>query len=207
MKKILLVLLTLSSSVQANVIGTFGPIYKIAEPDLYEWIVKERLPEMQRNGEIERIQTEMKHNAQKAIDAPRGITLPLADAYSRRELVLDNTVPNDIKNHKGETIIAKGTRVKYEDVLPESSKTLIFIDGDDDNQMCYAINEAKTNVFTKIVLVNGKLTELMREHDRYFYFDQQQFLINKFGIKRLPSKVHREKSSLIIEEVSIETAS
>lgn len=207
MKKILLVLLTLSSSLQANVIGTFGPIYKILETDLYEWIVNERLPEMQRNGEIERIQTEMKHNAQKAIDEPKGISLPLADTYSRRELVLDNTVPADIKNHKGEVIIAKGTRVKYEDVLPESSKTLIFVDGDDDSQMRYAINEAKSNLFTKIVLVNGKLTELMQEHNRYFYFDQHQLLINKFGIKRIPSKVHREKSSLIIEEIAIEAAS
>lgn len=203
MKKILLVWLLLSGSVMAANLGIYGPTYKVKEVDALDWIVNQRLPELEKNGEIDKMNAKLQKTSQYRIENPKGAKLPKATKKSRRTQSLIYTLPRDIKDAFNRILFKKGTIVKPEDVLPDSGKTLIFIDGEDLAQVNFALLELKKNKLVKIVLVAGHPLELMRTHRINIYFDQHQKLIDRFDINALPAKVYRQKSELIIEEMLI----
>ncbi len=203
MRKILLVWLLLSGSVMAKNLGIYGPTYKIAEMDAFDWIVNQRLPELERNGEIDKMNAKLREKSQDRIENPKGIRLPKATKNSHKTQSLVYTLPRDVKDAANRVLFKKGTTVRPEDVLPDSNKTLLFIDGEDLAQVNFALLELKKNNFLKIVLVNGYPLELMRKCGVNIYFDQHQKLIDRFEINALPAKVYRRKSSLIIEEMVI----
>lgn len=198
-----MVWLLLSSSCYAKDLGVYGPAFNILERDAYEWLINERLNDMSVKDRIKEIEDEMTKMARHRIENPIGAKLPKVKAYSKREITLNNELPIDIKDAKGKVIFKRGTSVKFEDVVPESKMTLIFIDGDDEVQVRFALNELNINKFTKIVLVAGRPINLMRDLNINLYFDQGQALVNKFNIYGVPSRIHREKSNLIIEELVI----
>lgn len=201
MKKILLVWLLLCGSANAKDLGIFGPTYNILEADGYEWIVNQRLPELEQSGEIDKMHKKLQDKSRLRVENPNGVHLPLATKVKVKRQSLIYTLTSDVLDAKGRMLFNKGKTVNPADILPESNKTLLFIDGSFINQVKFAIKEHKQNNFLKIVLVTGKPLELMREHGLTFYFDQHQRLIDRFQIKTLPAKVYREKSDLIIEEV------
>ena len=201
MKKILLVLLTLCGSASAQNLGIFGPTYKIAEVDAFEWIVNVRLPELQQSGEIDNMHKKLQDKSKFKVENPKGTHLPAATKVKVRRQSLIYTLTRDVFDAKGRMLFNKGKTANPADILPESKKVLLFIDGSSLNQVKFAIQEHKQNNFLKIVLVTGKPLELMREHGLTFYFDQHQRLIDRFQIKALPAKVYRQKSELVIEEV------
>ena len=203
MKKILLVWLLLCGNAYTKDLGIYGPTYKIGEIDAFDWIVNQRLPELERNGAIDKMNTKLQKQAQLVIENPRGATLPQAGKPSRKTQSLIYTLQRDVKDASGRILFKKGTSVGPADVLPESNKTLLFIDGDFERQVNFALNELAKNKLTKIVLVKGAPLELMRTLKVNVYFDQHQRLINKFAITNLPAKVYRQKNELIIEEVVI----
>lgn len=203
MRKILLVSLLLCGSLQAKDLGVFGPTYKISEDDAFEWIVNQRLPELERTGEIDKMNDKLAQKSRERIENPRGVHLPQAKVARKRLLSLVYTLPRDVLDAKGRVLFKKGASSKPEDILPESKKTLLFIDGNSKSQVDYALAEASANKFIKIVLVAGHPLELMRNTNIAIYFDQEQRLITRFDIQALPTKVYRQKSDLIIEEVVI----
>ena len=203
MKKILVVWLMLCGSAGATNLGIYGPTYKILETDAFDWIVNQRLPDLERNGEVAKMNTKLQRQAQTTIENPRGAQLPQATRSARKTQSLVYTLPRDVKDASGRILFKKGTTASPADILPESSKTLIFIDGGNSAQVDYALQECKKNKFAKIVLVAGKPLELMRRLKFNIYFDQDQRLINRFEITALPAKVYRQKSDLVIEEVAI----
>ena len=203
MKKTLLVWLLLSGSVMAKNLGIYGPTYKIAEMDVFDWIVNQRLPELENNGEIDKMNAKLQKRAQHRIENPKGPKLPKATKNSRKTQSLVYTLPRDIKDAAGRVLFKNGTTVRPEDILPDSNKTLLFIDGEDLAQVNFAFLELKKNRLIKIVLVVGHPLELMRKCGVNIYFDQHQKLIDRFDINALPAKVYRRKSELIIEEMII----
>lgn len=203
MRVIFMVWLILSSSAFAKNLGVFGPAYNILERDAYEWLVNNRLKDVAVVGKIKQLESEMSNTARARIENPKGAKLPNATKYYRREIGLENTLPVDIKDASGKTLFKKGSAVKFEDVVPESKMTLLFIDGDNYSQVRFACSELNANGHVKIVLVSGRPLKLMRDLKVNFYFDQGQALINKFGIRRLPVRIHREKSRLVVEEMAI----
>lgn len=201
MKKILLVWLILCGSAHSKNLGILGPTYLIKEVDAYEWIVNQRLPELEQSGEIDKMHKKLQDKARLRVENPRGAHLPLATKVRVRRQSLIYTLTRDVFDAKGHMLFSKGTAANPADILPESKKMLLFIDGSSISQVKYAIDEHRQNNFLKIVLVAGKPLELMREHGLTFYFDQHQRLIDRFQIKALPAKVYRQKSELVIEEV------
>ena len=203
MKIILLVWLILCGSAQARDLGIFGPTYLIAEVDAYEWIVNQRLPELERAGELDAMNAKLAQNSRNRIENPNGVHLPQVKVAGKRLQSLIYTLPADIKDAKGRVLFKKGKTVNPADILPESNKTLIFIDGNIKSQVDYALKCAAANKFIKIVLVAGRPLELMRNSNIAIYFDQEQRLIKRFKVTALPTKVYRQKSDLVIEEVLI----
>lgn len=203
MVKILLVWLILCGNCVAQNLGVFGPTYLIAEVDAFEWIVQQKLPELERNGEIDKMNAKLQQQSQFRVENPVGATLPQATAPHLKYQSLIYTLSRDIKDAKGRVLFKKGASVNPSQVLPESNKTLLFIDGNNKAQVDFAVEQLANNSFIKIVLVAGRPLELMRKHKVNIYFDQHQRLVERFEITKLPAKVYRQKSNLVIEEVVI----
>ena len=171
--------------------------------DAFEWIIHNRLPELDRKGEIEKMNKKLQKQSQFRIENPSGIVLPQAITSSLKYQSLIYTLSRDVLDAKGRVLFKKGTSVNPANMLPESCKTLLFIDGNKEAQVTFAFKEIKKNNFIKIVLVSGRPLELMRKHNINIYFDQHHRLVDRFEITALPTKVYRKKSQLVIEEVVI----
>jgi conjugal transfer pilus assembly protein TraW len=108
------------------------------------------------------------------------------------------TVDTDIKDDKGRTVIARGTRVNPLDTVPLRSP-LVFLNGDDKAQIDWALARfGKTPA--KFILVSGAPLELMKGHQRRFYFDQGGKLSSHFAIRAVPAVVEQQGRQLLITE-------
>ena len=87
----------------------------------------------------------------------------------------------------------KGTRINpLEHIALRES--LIFIDGDDEEQVSYALSLSDAN----IILVKGSPLKLQRKHKRWIYFDQAGVMTTKLGITEVPALVEQDRLKLRI---------
>lgn len=217
MKRKLLLSLGLAASVFAPVshaeLPTLGKTYEIQEQSLLD-VIMNRLKEKQANGEMEQLQKEMVERSKKNIERPRGISLPSTQNANIRFFDPTITVNNDIQLEDGRVLHPAGTKINPLDIRP-FTKRFIFIDGDNEQQVEYAVSEHKKSGYRdKIILVRGSFGDLTRKHKIRFYFDQQmqtgqrgrRTLVQEFGVQNLPTLVYQEKFEdrhLIIEEVML----
>jgi hypothetical protein len=68
----------LCGSAGAANLGIYGPTYKILETDAFDWIVNQRLPMLEANGAIDKMNTRLQQRGQSTIENPRGAVLPQA---------------------------------------------------------------------------------------------------------------------------------
>lgn len=205
MKKILLVLVILCGKAQAIDLGVFGPVYPIQEQDMLEWIYSKRLPELEQSGEIAKMQHLLQEKARKNIARPKGIVLPKTTKHTIRKKSLIVKVAEDLYDADHNLLIARNTKVYPFQNLPESTKTLLFIDGDSSEQVAFAVGEYQKNAQTNIVLTQGKPIELSNKKRVPIYFDQAQVLIDHFKITSVPTKIYRTGHLLYIEEIVLPT--
>ena len=186
--------------------GTQGTVFEIEEVDMVD-MIKNKLAAMQASGELAQKQEEMKKAAESRIMRPKPVDL-IIHAVEERTFEYDPTiiVEEDIKDHKGRLIKAKGTRVNPLEVGSAYSiiKPLLFIDGDSKEQVQWALDYMKnTDDKAIVVLVNGSPVELMKKHKRRFYFDQGGSLTSKLGIKQVPAEARHVGSVLQIKELIV----
>jgi conjugal transfer pilus assembly protein TraW len=177
-----------------------GPTYKIDEENPATWLVEKQLPKLEANGEMERLEKMMQQKAKHSIENPKGVNLPHTISHKVQSRSLLKRLGKDIKDADGQVIITKGTINNPYQYLPESPKTMLFIDGSSEPQVRYAIKERKKNRLLKVVFTQGKPLEKMRTHHVPFYFDQHQRLVGELNITHVPAKVYRQSTQLIIEE-------
>src|SRR3546814_14185738 len=65
---------------------------------------------------------------------------------------------------------------------------LVFIDGDDRDQLNWALRRFDDQS-AKLIMVKGAPLDAMTQHQRRFYFDQGGFLVGRFGIHAVPAIV------------------
>src|SRR3546814_21118869 len=82
-----------------------------------------------------------------------------------------------------------------------SSDLLLFLDGDDQDQLTWAL---KQDANAKLILVKGAPLELMTARQRRFYFDQGGKLTERFGIRSVPARVRTQGRVLEIRELKSE---
>lgn len=201
-----LVALAMGGSTQASTgadgeLGVIGPVYPIKEQDFLEYI-KQRLAAMQASGELRRLQEREAAIARKRIERPRpvpGITRTLKP----RVFHVDPTVTLDhaVSDAKGLILYMPGTKVNPFDYLA-MSKHLLFIDGDDMDQVAWAAAmDKRYGGHVKTVLVAGSPVGLMQRWKRRVYFDQHGVLTGKFHIRHVPAIVSQDKKQLRVAEV------
>jgi len=206
MKKTLLVLLLLlfsSKAVVAKDYGIQGATYQITEKDFLKDI-QEKLQAAQKDGKLAKFQNDLKTQMVTSVNSPKGVE-GITKASTNREWFFDPSVskPTDLADQTGKVFYRAGTKVNPLDYI-SMTQALIFIDGDDETQVKWALKQYKQlKSKAKIILIRGKIIDLMRVKKVRLYFDQGGNLINKFSIKAVPAVVEQEGKMLKVREVAL----
>ena len=193
--------LVLASPAQAVDYGVFGALFAVEEPSVLDTILG-RLSEMEANGELAQMQKDMQDKARARIARPIPVPgLRKADVYRSYNVDLSITLDRDLADHRGVVFARAGTRVNPLD-HSRFQQRLVFIDGDDPDQVAFAVALAREEP-VKLILVNGAPLELTEAHQMLFYFDQGGVIAARFGLTVVPSVVSRADPVMRVEEIPV----
>jgi len=182
-------------------LGVIGPVYKIREQDFLEYI-RNKLTVMQRSGELRRLQQQELEQARKRIERPAPVP-GMTRTVKPHVFYIDPSlsVEHAIRDAEGRIIAMPGTKVNPFDYLT-MSKHLLFIDGDDADQVKWAVAmDKRYGGHVKTILVSGSPIELMKRWKRRVYFDQHGILSQRLHIRHVPAIVSQDKKRLRVAEV------
>lgn len=196
--------LTISNNALAKDLGIRGQTYKIVEEDPVVQIER-KLSTMERSGGLEEHKQILKERTKEKLSRPtrvKGISQATEDRVFYHDPTI--TLKEDIKDHEGNIIHKAGKTINLLDTVPMRIG-LLFIDGDDRDQVRYAIDQdKKTPGAFNITLINGSPITLEKEYNIPIYFDQMGILSQKFGITKVPSIVSQEGNKIKIQEIKLE---
>ncbi len=208
---LLLTLVLLSPSLHAKSMGVAGAIFPIGEIDMLLWI-EQRLQRFEANGQMDIMKNDMKQAVKKQVERPTqvlglGTTTEPATFYINPTLRLGK----DVMDAQGRLLFAKGMEINPFDSTTwpngeypafEFSKTLIFIDGDDEKQLAWA-KQYRTNKPIKWILTNGSINKSALALNSRVYFDQKGTLTRALKLKNTPSVVMQVGTQWQIQEVDV----
>ena len=180
----------------AKNLGVRGQVWEIRETDLLTYL-KGKASAFEESGKLAKWQDDAKARARPYVETPNPVT-GITRATVERSRLFDPsiTVRKDILDHEGRVIAQAGTTINPLDYLPLSSD-LLFIDGNDADQVAWALGIKTKN---KIILTSGPVANLMRHHKRPLYFDQKGLITDRFGITTVPATVTQEGRALRVRE-------
>jgi conjugal transfer pilus assembly protein TraW len=188
-----------SPPLAARDLGNYGEIFPVTEPDFLATLTN-RLKAMQANGGLARMEKEMQDKTRSYANRPRASkTYPCASEARSFTVDLSITVAHDLSDQNGTVFASAGTVVNPL-AYSHFDKKIVFIDGDDPEQVAWATAEGD-ELNSLIVMVQGAPLELMRKHGRRFWFDQDGIMAAKFQIAKLPSRVTRADPFMRVEEI------
>lgn len=199
MKKALFCFFALSSPLPAKDHGVHGATVAITERSLLE-VIQTKLQHLSATGQLETLQKDIqKKVSEKAQNPTRAKGIHKTTTPRRSYFDPTLTVDHDLKDHRGNLIHPKGTRINPLETL-SWGEPLVFLDGEDESQVTWVL---KHHPKAKFVLISGKPLELSKQHQKRFYFDQGGALIKKFKIQQVPARVSQDGKRLLIEEIEI----
>jgi conjugal transfer pilus assembly protein TraW len=182
--------------------GIRGATFVIKERSLLE-VIYERLAKAQDDGKIAQLQENFAQKVKQKISKPLP-PLGIVNTQEAREFFFEPSYlqTQDVKDHKERIIVKAGTSINPLNHLAWG-EAMLFIDGDDQAQVQWALKHLNDEGSAKIVLVKGSPLELNDQYDRWFYFDQAGVLTSKLGIKQVPSIVTQDGLRLKIQEIKL----
>jgi len=191
--------------------GVAGAIFTIGEVDMLQWI-ESRLTRFEENGELEIMKKDMTAAVKKKVERPTPVQ-GLGTTTSPSLFYVDPTLRlgKDIHDGQGKLLFAKGTEVNPFDsstwpngIYPpfEFSKTLVFIDADDERQLAWA-KQYKPEKPIKWILTNGSPNDVATTLATRIYFDQNGHLTGSLKLKNTPSVVNQVGTQWQIQEVDV----
>lgn len=175
----------------AKNLGSIGSTWEIQEKDLLS-LIDERLREQFDGKSEDEIKAEVQKRVEENVLRPPHTNLPRAREDSEREFDPSFTLERDLSDHNGKVFAHKGQVINPFDLIP-FDRTLIFIDGDDETQVQWLERFQADTAIRKVILVKGHIRDINNRLDEWVYFDQNANLINRFGIKALPTVVDEMK--------------
>ena len=177
--------------------GVYGELFEIEEKDLLEHVTL-RLKDLEGNGELKGIQEGIQKRIVKNIEEPRDID-GIIKTKEARIFEFDPTieVTENLKDQKGRIFAKKGDKYNALNYITYS-KTLLFIDGNDEEQIEWAKLKLLKHKNVKIILVKGKPLKLQERLKRPIYFDQYGIITKRMGIKQAPARVWQEEGKKVL---------
>lgn len=175
--------------------GVQGATYPVSEESLLQHITHQlaQLPD----SVLYQKQLEVQARVKQSIVAPTPVA-GVQKATTYRTVTYDPSITliQDLKDHHGRIIAAKGSR--YNPLAQLHLKdTLVIFDGTDPEQVTWAVGQGE---HTKWILTAGRPFDLMKAYDRTVYFDQGGALCRQLNIKAVPVQVRQHGTVLHIEE-------
>lgn len=188
---------------EAKDYGQAAQTFPVIEPDLLSTI-ESRLRRAEASGELARTNEMFAKRVEAKVRRPDPVA-GLTPARAARSWDFDPsvTMERDIRDQKGNLIAAAGQRINPLDFV-SIRQDLVFIDGDDPEQMAWA-TARYTDIKAKIILVKGSPVEQMTAKKRRFYFDQAGKLTSRFGIEHTPAVVTQAGKLMRVSEVALKT--
>lgn len=179
--------------------GQHGKVFPVIEVDLLR-AIEERLRALEASGRMEEINREFAARTAARVRRPPPVA-GIARATATRSWTFDPsmTVEQDIRDHRGRVLFARGTRVNPLETVA-MARSLVFLDGDDPEQVRWALRST-TAENAHLVLVRGDVFDAMKAAQRRFYFDQGGLLTTRFGIRHVPAVVQQEGKALRVTEL------
>ena len=180
--------------------GQVGTVFPLLEPDMLR-VIELKLRTLQANGQLDAMNQRLRTRTEAKVRRPdpvAGIEL----ATRARTWLFDPSIviDHDIRDHKGNLISTAGTRVNPLDYVVVTTP-LVFIDGDDAEQLAWALKRFDTKA--RLIMVKGAPLEAMTRHQRRFYFDQAGRLTAKFGITHVPAVVEQAGRVMRVTETPV----
>lgn len=194
-------MLLATGSACARELGTLGPTYAIAEPDLLAFIA-ERVRAAQASGELQRVQRQAQQRLRDQVENPPALQ-HLRTATERRITHFDPSiaVEQPITDADGRILVAPGTRLNPLDIV-SLSQPLLFLDARDERQVAFA--QAQWGLHQgrlKTILTGGSYLAMMRRWQRQVFHDQDGSITERLGIRSVPALVVQDGRRLRIEEL------
>lgn len=171
--------------------GKYGSTYAIKEKDLLLVIASKR-------AEVEQKLRERAREIKKTAYVLSRYDGKFEQAKEDRVYYLDPSVilTEDIRDHQGRVLFARGSSFNPADYLPLGR--YIIIDGNSEKQVRYAIE----GDFRKIILISGDLAKLTARHGLRFYFASDT-IIDRLEIRKVPAIVEQEGRKVRVTEKSL----
>lgn len=191
----------LTSPVQADDLGTVGPTYAIAEPDLLA-LIRGRLKEAKADGTLAQLEADARSRARRRLGQPEPVA-GLTRATRPRTYHFDPgiVVPYPVTDASGQVLVPPGTRVNPLDTV-HLTRALLFLDARDDTQLARArkvLEEHHGQV--KLILTGGSPLDLARRWRLPVHFDQGGRISSHLGLAHVPALVTQEGRRLRIDEI------
>ena len=180
-----------------RILGVFGETFEISENDLLEHIFS-KLRELEKTGRLEAEKEKITNRAKEVVLHPKSVA-GITHTRIAREYKFDPriTVTRDLADHRGQIFAKKGDQFNPLDKI-SMSKPLLFIDGDDADQIQWATSKINQNNLSKVILVKGSPLDLSKQLNRDVYFDQHGTLTTKLGIQQVPAIVFQKPDEKVL---------
>lgn len=199
--KLLAALILFSNLCFAKNFGLQGTTYHILEEDLLK-VINRELIHLEKTGKMNELNEQFSKKALESANRPKSVDgIIRTITPTRREIDPSQTLDTDAILPNGQVIARAGSKINPFDRMT-MTKHIVFINGDDEEQVSWAIGYAKLHR-TKIVLIQGEPFKLAKKESLQFYFDQSGFLSTKWNIQQVPAVVKQEGRVLLIEEIKI----
>jgi conjugal transfer pilus assembly protein TraW len=157
---------------------------------------------MEKSGELERLKNQAKERIEGQILEPAPIAgIGTVDRAGVRYFDPTFVLGEDIFDHEGNRMAAKGTRVNPLEVMPVRKK-LFFFDGRSDVQVALAAKLAQTygNDFTPI-LTAGSWVKTSEKLQQAVFYDQLGKMSTRLTVTAVPALVSQDGLRMKIEEI------
>lgn len=200
--RLLILIAFISSQINARDLGSFGATFAIVEENPIEMILR-KLNGLSETGELDSHQKIVQERIRQRAMNPNPVT-GITKATTNKTRFYDPSirVPYDLKDHQG-TIFHRAGTIVNPLTRQQFMKPFVFINGEDKEQVDWALKQLKEDSTTKIILVQGSPFTLSELYGIRFYFDQQGKLVEKLGIKEVPARVSRNQDKLQIDNIAL----
>ena len=186
-------------------LGQRGPIKEIAEPDLIK-VMKKRMAQISWQQKID--------GAKDRIwDNQRLVELPKAKTNRTRKVSAEIVATADIKDSKGNVLVAKGERVNQLDVRDWTTRLIIF-DSTSEKQISVAEREivkAKSEGYRPILMIsdidrdNGfKTLDNLSQRLGHRIYLLAPDTVQRFRVERTPTVISATDRDFVVEEIGME---
>jgi len=184
-------------------IGVYGELFPVQEADIRH-VILSRLQQMEQTGELKRHQEDVQRRVSQHILRPTPLALSTTRTPHSFLVNPETTVNQDIWAPNGIQIARRGT-VLNPFAYITFSKTLLFFNGDDTQQVAWVQAHYQDYSHVKFILTGGDIRDAANRFGR-IYFDIDGRLSARLQIKHVPSVVSQAGRQWRIQEIGVNDA-